>query len=422
VSESAARQAAGDQGTALIAADPQVLPPARDHAAALGARNSRLLFAGVVCYAGILSGLMIARGVAVTPDVLLVGFGLAAVVLGRGRLFLRDWVPFIALFFAYELMRGYADDLGVAVHVTDVIDLERLVSFGYLPTQVLQGWLHPATGVDLIAVMATVVYFLHFPLPLATGFLLWLKRRVLYYDFVAALILLCLTGFVTYLLLPVAPPWLAAQQGYLNGPDGRPVIDYLKPGAFDTLASAFGFNGSYVYSYAFYQIGPNPVAAFPSLHAGFPFLAFLYARRAFGRPGWLVLGYFLLVCFAIVYLAEHYVVDAIAGVGYAAVAYAVVSHAPARLQRLFARARDDELEPDVTPAAAGSSGAVRLVREWRSAVAWRGVGAGLLAAVAGAGGLAWLAARGESTSPLYLVPAALLLGGLWRASVALVRR
>lgn len=399
------------------------LPPAGgDSATALGARNSRLLFAGVACYAAVLSGLMIARGVAVTPDVLLVGFGLAAVVLGRGRLFLRDWVPFIALFFAYELMRGYADDLGMAVHVTDVIDLERLVSFGYLPTQVLQGWLHPATGVDLIAVAATVVYFLHFPLPLATGFLLWLKRRVLYYDFVAALILLCLAGFVTYLLLPVAPPWLAAQQGYLNGPDGRPAIAYLKPPAFEALASAFGFNGSYVYSYAFYQIGPNPVAAFPSLHAGFPFLAFLYARRAFGRPGWLVLGYFFVVCFAIVYLAEHYVVDAIAGVAYAAAAYAVVSHAPARLQRLFARARDDALESSVAAGGWDVRSTGRTFREWRSAVAWRGVAAGLVVAAAGAGGLAWLAGRGESTSPLYLVPAVLVLGGLWRASVALIRR
>ncbi len=57
-----------------------------------------------------------------------------------------------------------------------------------------------------------VFYFLHFPLPLAIGFLLWIHQRRLYYDFVAALIVLSMAAFVTYLLLPVAPPWWAAQQ------------------------------------------------------------------------------------------------------------------------------------------------------------------------------------------------------------------
>ena len=59
-------------------------------AAALGERNSRLLLLAVAGYVAVISGLMIARGIGVTPDLLLVGFGLAAVVLGRGRLFFRD--------------------------------------------------------------------------------------------------------------------------------------------------------------------------------------------------------------------------------------------------------------------------------------------------------------------------------------------
>ena len=35
---------------------------------------------------------MIVAGVSITPDFLAVAFGLAAVLLGRGRLFLRDWL------------------------------------------------------------------------------------------------------------------------------------------------------------------------------------------------------------------------------------------------------------------------------------------------------------------------------------------
>ena len=71
----------------------------------------------VAAYAVLLSILMISRGISVTPDVVVVAFGLAAIILGRGRLFLRDWIPFVALFFAYELMRGYADKFGLPIHV-----------------------------------------------------------------------------------------------------------------------------------------------------------------------------------------------------------------------------------------------------------------------------------------------------------------
>ena len=68
------------------------------------------------------------------------------------------------------------------------------------------------------------------------------------------------------------------------GPDGEPAITYLKAQGFNDLAHLFGFEGRYVYSYAVYEVNPNQVAAFPSLHAGYPFLAFLFARRAFGKP------------------------------------------------------------------------------------------------------------------------------------------
>ena len=129
----------------------------------------------------------------------------------------------------------------------------------------------------------------------------------------AALILLAMAGFATYVLLPVAPPWWAAEHGYLNGPDGLPAVAYLKEQGFDQLARFFGFEGHYLYSYTIYDINPNQVAAFPSLHAGFPFLGFLFARRAFGRVGWIMLAYSVCVWLSIVYLADHYVVDIIGG-------------------------------------------------------------------------------------------------------------
>ena len=293
------------------------------------ARNERLLMLGLVGYVVLVVALMIERGVGITPDVLAVAFGLGAVVLGRGRLFLRDWIPFVALLLAYELMRGVADDTGIDVHIGDLVSAERLIAFGMIPTQVLQDALRPVgPGPDPIALAATVVYMLHFALPLATGFVLWVWRRPQYYDYVGSLIVLSIGAFMTYLLIPAAPPWFAANEGALAGPDGRPVIDYLKPVAFEQLAQALGFDGRYTYSFAFGGVNPNLVAAFPSLHVAFPFLAFLALRRAFGRIGWLAFGYTLLVAFSVIYTGDHWIIDIVAGMAYAYIAHYLVVHTP----------------------------------------------------------------------------------------------
>ena len=201
------------------------------------------MIGGVLAYAALVVVLMVGTGVTVTPDVIAIGFGLAAILLGRGRLFLRDWLPFLVLLLAYELMRGLADDAGLPLHAEDLAGADRLLFGGALPTQVLQDALRPASGLDALAILATVVYMLHFALPLGTGFVLWVARRPLYYDFVAALILLSFAGFITYLLLPAAPPWYLADHGMLDGPDGLPVITYLKPDTFVAIAEFLGLDG-----------------------------------------------------------------------------------------------------------------------------------------------------------------------------------
>jgi hypothetical protein len=402
-------EAATPPGGELASPSPET-PGAGVHGA-LGRRNDRLLLALVGGYIALLSGLMIVRGVSITPDVLLVALGLAAVILGRGRLFLRDWVPFIGLFFAYELMRGYADNLGIGVHVADVVAIERALFLGNVPTAVLQQLLHPATGIDVLAVVSTVFYFLHFPLPIAVGFFLWLRRRRLYYDYVAALIVLSMAGFVTYLLLPVAPPWYAAREGVLPG------VAYLKDQGFTDLARLFGFEGHYLFSYTVYQFNPNQVAAFPSLHAGYPFLAFLFARRAFGRVGWLMLAYSACVWFAIVYLADHYVVDILGGLTYAAVAYWIVIHAPQRFRAAIDRAADTD-GVESRDAAVPPIGE-RATRRIRWDVVVEGV---VLAAVGAVVGIAMarFGLFGGSGSVLFLAPWFAILGGLSRAALGLL--
>jgi hypothetical protein len=99
-----------------------------------------------------------------------------------------------------------------------------------------------------------------------------------------------------------------------------------------------------------------------------------------------------------------------------------VIHAPGWFRRFVDRAADPELEAGVEAADSGDRGALgRLGRRTR----WDVVGQGAILVVAGALGILALAQGGilgGATTPLYLVPWALVLGGLWRGGVGLLSR
>ena len=310
-------------------------------------RNERLLLLGLACYTLLIGALIFQNAAAITPDVLVVAIALGGVLTLRSRMWLSDWVPIIALLLAYELMRGLADDAGFPVHMEDLIVAERMLALGALPTQVLQDAMRPVAGIDFTALASTAVYMFHFLVPVLTGLLLWKWRREQFHDFMAALIVLSMAAFVTYLLFPAAPPWFAANAGALNGPDGLPLIAYLKPETFADVGAALGLDGNNVYDTVFYAAGPNDVAAWPSLHVAYPFLAFLVLRRAFGRIAWLVAGYTLVVAFSVVYTGDHWVHDCIAGAAYAYIAYYVVVHTPPAVREWFDRVflPDSQREP-----------------------------------------------------------------------------
>jgi hypothetical protein len=293
--------------------------------AELSAWSDGLLLAVAVGYGLFIGLLSLLRGVPLTPDVLVVLAGFAVVFLWRLRVpLLREWIPFLVLFLAYELMRGLADNAGLPVHVGDVASIERALFGGHLPTAVLQGWLRPSGGADALAVVGTVAYLMHFVLPVITGLILWRFRHRLFHPYLVSLVLLSFAGFVTYLLLPVAPPWMAARLGAIGSYPGEAMVTYLKPDAFARLAGALGLDGPGLYDVAFRSLNANPVAAFPSLHAAYPFLSFLVLRHAFGRIAWLAFAYFGLVAVTIVYTADHYVVDVVGGMTYALGAYAAM--------------------------------------------------------------------------------------------------
>jgi membrane-associated phospholipid phosphatase len=273
-------------------------------------------------YLAIVVVLMLYRNVSITPDRLFVFLLFAAIIAGRLKSFLRDWLPFVALILAYEMLRGFADS-HFPVHVASLVNAERALFSGNLPTEVLQNLLYKEGAIGWKDVGATIIYFLHFPLPLIFAFFLWVKDKQQYYQFVIALIALSFSGFITFLLFPAAPPWYAADEGLIS-------VTKITNLAVDHVG--WSWNLSYYYSH----LNPNPVAAMPSLHAAYPTLVWLALRRYNKRLSWFFLPYPPLVWLSTIYLGEHYVIDVIAGAAYAFAAYFVV-YDFATVRRLAAR-------------------------------------------------------------------------------------
>lgn len=266
--------------------------------------------------------LLFLDNVSLTPDVMLLVLFVAAIALGQALRFLRDWLPFMGLLLAYESLRGLADNLGQIAHTTDLITIEQWLFGGYIPTLWLQQHLWHGF-VQWYDVFFTTLYFMHFVLPLVCAFWLWTKHRAYYWQFVISLVILCFAGFITYMVFPATPPWLAARQGDL--PNVTKVIDQV----LDLFPKHMTVTAFY------HNLNPNPVAAMPSLHAAFPWLVFLMLRQELRRKALWFLPYCIALWLAIVYMGEHYVIDAIAGITYATVVFYVVQRywAAAKVRR-----------------------------------------------------------------------------------------
>ena len=147
------------------------------------------------------------------PDYLLLILVPVALLSGRAFAFLRDWVPFVALFLGYEALSGVAPKLSIRPQVGSMVHIERALFAGRDPSEVLQrhfGGLH-------WLVIAYRHLLLHFLFPIAVGMVLWLVDRAQFLRFTVALLAMSFAAFIFFLLLPTAPPWYAHDLGLLPG-------------------------------------------------------------------------------------------------------------------------------------------------------------------------------------------------------------
>ena len=282
--------------------------------------GTALAFAVVSAFFGFPTGREV-----VTAWLLLVLFG---VVGGDGaawrRAVVHDWLPLLAVLFAYDSLRGFAKDLVGRAHVLPQLRADEFLFGGRVPSAWLQEHLYRADP-SWFDYAIVPVYMSHFVVPTAVAAGLWATSYERFRRYAWSLVVLTAATLLTYALFPAVPPWLASQTTTGLLPQVVRVTSHtLEVSGIPTIHNAVQRGEAYA----------NPVAAIPSLHSAVPMLIALLSWpfcRLRGRL--LLIAYVTAMTFALVYGGEHYVVDVLLGWLYAVAAVAAVGWLLPRLDR-----------------------------------------------------------------------------------------
>ncbi|HEY7633635.1 MAG TPA: phosphatase PAP2 family protein [Thermoleophilaceae bacterium] len=293
-----------------------------------GRRGRIATVVAVLVFIGFTVWATASQGLELSHDVLFIWLVLGLLALSisdvkrwaRGVIF--DWLPFAGFLVAYDIVRGFADNIGIAAHTSTGIDFDRALFGHTIPTNWLQDRLFDANVAHWYDYVTFFVYLSHFFVTLVIAAFLWRYRYPLFKRWRAMVLAVAAAGFATYALFPGTPPWLASESGHL--PYITRTIGYMWQHVHVYPAAAlFETGNNYV----------NDVAAIPSLHAAYTLLVVLFfwgMVKPWARAALLL--YPLAMGFTLVYTGEHYVFDVVLGWVYAVAIYALVL--------LYERARD----------------------------------------------------------------------------------
>jgi membrane-associated phospholipid phosphatase len=311
-------------------------------------RRARVLTAlGLTAFAAATVVLVRTQGLILSRDWLFAWLllGLLAVSLSDPLRWARgvvvDWLPLMVVLLCYDLSLPVRQWLGIVPHIWPQLDADRVV-FGQLPTTWLQRRLYGAGSPHWYDYVSFVVYLSHFFVTLLVLALLWKLSHQRFRHYRALVVGLATAGFVTYVLFPAVPPWMAARDGYIE-PITR-VMTNMWGAAGISSAKALFENHAEFY---------NQEAAVPSLHAAYPMLLLLFFWGAgrWARTG--LIAYVLAMAFTLVYSGEHYVADILLGWLYAAGTVAAVNWA--RRRRGQRRPAEEPPPPALEESAAGGA-------------------------------------------------------------------
>ncbi|MEP7202672.1 MAG: phosphatase PAP2 family protein [Ilumatobacteraceae bacterium] len=228
---------------------------------------------------------------------------------------LREWgrlafdVSFYcAMWYAYETTRGAADGkifgIKFPLQVDSVRNIDRVMFFGNDPNTVLQShfWESSIRWYDKVA---STTYMTHFFLaPIVMG-ALWATNHRQFRRFLKRFATVLGVGCLMFIVMPTAPPWMAAKNYHIIDP----IVRNSSRGF-----SAMGFK-AFTHGWQNSLDWGNAVAAMPSLHASFALIVPAFFLPWL-KPLWLkavVLVFPVVMLASLVYLGEHWVIDGLIG-------------------------------------------------------------------------------------------------------------
>ncbi len=254
----------------------------------------------------------------------------ATTLFENSRKVLKDWGAFIILLSTYDLMRGFAENIGPRVHVKDIYDWELAVTGWFTGNRVLPfifqeykiahaGELH----VQILNIITGIVYANHIPVPLIIAALIYWKSedKSEYWRMATTFLLTSYMGFLTFILLPAAPPWYVWNDG--NG------LRFTPPETGQVIVNAAGLKdlssiaGLKILASTFESLNANPYAAVPSLHGAYSVIAAIFAIRRWGKKASWVVIFPIAMWFSTMWLNHHYLIDLLWGAAYVAIAYPI---------------------------------------------------------------------------------------------------
>lgn len=220
---------------------------------------------------------------------------LVALVLWRRRSRLAPLAGFAAAIEVYRTVWSLAPGWGLGVHVDYAVALDRLLAAGALPTTLLQ---RAYEGEPLLHdTFAALVYSSFFVLPYLVLLVLWQSSAARATRYAAAFALTLFASLAVIVLVPTAPPWMAAEEGRIE-PVARIMLELSGTDTHEEFRAAFA---------------NNEVAAFPSVHTGVATVIALGATQGGTRRRRVAWLYPAAMGIALVYLGEHWVIDVLAG-------------------------------------------------------------------------------------------------------------
>ncbi len=222
--------------------------------------------------------------------------------------FAKDWIPFLIVFMSYEAMNGLVGKIsGLNLH-NGPYNLELTLFGARIPSVIFQQYL----ATPVLNYIGAFFYTIYFFVPTIFGFVVWRESHNDYWKYLVSLGVLTYSSLVTFLVYPVAPPWLNPAV------TGQGVTRILTSSVDKTI-------GVPVYKTVYEFLGSNLYAAFPSMHSALTFLIFLFAFKIWRLKALPVLVIPVGTWFSAIYLGEHYVVDILGGIAYATIAFVAVT-------------------------------------------------------------------------------------------------